>query len=93
MEFKRTSVGIGDGNPVNKGVGTTVETGHPAVVFGFTCDTQTAFRGTWKFECRVGKTTSVTVVEIDCCAKEINALNGYAVRVVNANGEWLNLDA
>ena len=92
MEFKRTTIGTGDGNPVNKSVGTTIETSHPAVIFGFTCDAQTTFRGAWIFKCRVGKTTSITIVEVHCCAKEINPLNGYAVRIFNANGKWLDLD-
>ena len=36
VEFKRTAIGVGDRNPVDKCVSTSVEAGHPAVVFRFT---------------------------------------------------------
>ena len=36
VEFKRTTVSVGDRYPVNKCVSATVEASHPAVVFRFT---------------------------------------------------------
>ena len=93
MEFNSATVGVGDGDVVDKAVGAPIEASHPSVVFGFPCNAQCPLGGAWVFKGRIGKTAPSTFVEVHRGSKEIDALNGHTIRIFDAHRKRLDLDS